>query len=68
MGLATVLDELERILVEVAASPDALSASDLERVRERIESRGLLFKVRVVSSDVRERQKSDNRKRMGQSS
>jgi hypothetical protein len=68
MGLATVLDELERILVEVAASPDALSASDLERVRQRIESRGLLFKVRVVSSDVRERQKSDNRKRMGQSS
>lgn len=68
MALATVLDELERVLVEVAASPDALSATDLERVRQRIESRGLLFKVRVVSSDVRERQKSGNRKRMGQSS
>jgi hypothetical protein len=68
MALATVLDELERVLVELAASPDELSAVDLERVRERIESRGLLFKVRVLSSDIRERQKTGIRMRTGQSS
>jgi len=68
MALATVLDELERVLVEIAASPDALSAVDLERVRQHIESRGLLFKVRVLSSDIRERQKTGIRMRTGQSS
>jgi hypothetical protein len=68
MALATVLDELERVLVELSASPDALSAVDLERVRQRIESRGLLFKVRVLSSEIRERQKTGIRMRTGQSS
>jgi hypothetical protein len=68
MALATVLDELERVLVEIAASPDALSAVDLERVRQHIESRSLLFKVRVLSSDIRERQKTGIRMRTGQSS
>jgi hypothetical protein len=37
-------------------------------VRQRIESRNLLFKVRVVSSSVRERQKQEIRTRTGQSS
>jgi len=63
-----VLDELERVLVEVAASPDALSAVEAERVRERIESRGLLFKVRVLSSEIRERQKTGTRTRSARSS
>ncbi len=66
MALATVLDELERVLVELSASPDAMSADDLERVRQRIESRGLLFKVRVLSSEIRERQKTGIRMRTGQ--
>jgi anti-sigma factor RsiW len=56
--IAQVLDELERVLVDVAASPDRLDATDLDSMRRRIESKGLLFKVRVVSSEVRERQRS----------
>jgi hypothetical protein len=67
-ALASVLDELERVLVEVAAGPDELSAADLDEVRQRIDSKGLLFKVRVVSSEVRERQKTAIRMRTGQSS
>jgi hypothetical protein len=55
---AALLDELERVLVDVAASPSTLTQSDLDEVRRRIESKGLLFKVRVVSSDVRERQQA----------
>jgi hypothetical protein len=34
-----------------------MSPQDLNDVRRRIESNGLLFKVRVVSSDVRQRQR-----------
>jgi len=37
-------------------------------VRQRIEARSLLFKVRVVSSDVRQRQKSIVQSRAGNSS
>jgi hypothetical protein len=59
-AVAQVLDELERVLIDVAASPEHVSAADLEDVQQRIEARGLLFKVRVVSSDVRERQKVTN--------
>ena len=55
--IAQLLDEIERVLVEVAAGPDQMGALDLDLVRRRIESKGLLFKVRVVSSEVRERQK-----------
>jgi anti-sigma factor RsiW len=53
-----LLDQLERVLVEVAASPSDQSASGMEEVRRRIESGSLLFKVRVISSDLDERQKA----------
>jgi hypothetical protein len=55
-ALAAVLEELERVLVEVAAGPEALQPADLETLQRRIESRGLLFKVRIVGTQVRERE------------
>jgi anti-sigma factor RsiW len=57
-AMASVLDDLERVLVDVAASPSTVSQEDLDAVRRRIASKELLFKVRVVSSQVRERQKA----------
>jgi hypothetical protein len=54
-GVASVLDELERVLVEVAHQPEGASTRAIERIRKRIEDRGLLFKVRVIESQVRER-------------
>jgi hypothetical protein len=49
---AALLDELERVLLDIANSP-AMSAADLASLQGRIESEGLLFKVRITSSDVR---------------
>jgi hypothetical protein len=57
-AMASVLDDLERVLVDLASSPSTVSAADFDAVRRRIESKGLLFKVRVVSSEVRERQRA----------
>jgi hypothetical protein len=68
MALAAVLDDLEQVLVDVAASPDAMTAADLNDVRERIAKKGLLLKVRVLSSEVQKRQKAQMRARAGQSS
>jgi hypothetical protein len=62
------LDELERVLVELAATPDTLTADEMERVRTRLDASGVLFKVRVFSSSVRERQQQQIRARTGQSS
>jgi hypothetical protein len=67
-SLAAVLDDLEQVLVDVAASPDKVSAEDLNDVRRRIENKGLLLKVRVMSTDVQRRQKAQIRSRAGQSS
>jgi hypothetical protein len=67
-AVAALLDELERVLVDVAASPDEPSIEDLRDVRQRIDAEGLLFKVRVAASKIRERQTKDARARSGQSS
>ena len=50
---AGMLDELERVLAEVAHSPAKISSPELDRLRARIEDQGLLFKVRVVESNIR---------------
>ena len=65
-NMASVLDDLERVLVDIAASPATVSQADLDSVRRRIDSKELLFKVRVVSSQVRERQKAAIQERAGQ--
>jgi hypothetical protein len=53
--VARLLDELGRVLTEIANSPPELSQSDLQQIRSRIQSDGLLFKVRVVGSEVNSR-------------
>jgi hypothetical protein len=52
-----VLEEVERLLVEVAHRPSPIAPDELSALRQRIESRGLLFKVRVLEWQVREKQK-----------
>ena len=56
--VASFLDELEPLLVEIANSPSQVSSSSLEELQRRIAARGLLLKVRVLSSTVREREKT----------
>lgn len=55
--VADVLDELERVLIEIAATAPTASTSDLDVVRQRIDTRGLLFKVRVMRERLQERAK-----------
>jgi len=52
---AALLDELERVLLDIAHTPADASAEDLETLQRRIESEGLLFKIRIISSNVREK-------------
>lgn len=60
-GVASVLDELERLLVEVAHRPSSLRPAERADIRRRIESRGLLFRVRVIETQVRAKEKEATR-------
>ncbi len=53
-AVASVLDDLERVLLEISHSPSEVSSDQLDELRQEIESRGLLFKVRVLGSQVRQ--------------
>jgi hypothetical protein len=55
-GVSSVLDDLERTLLEVAHSPSKLDSAEFEQIRQRIEAEGIVFKIRVVGSNLRERE------------
>ncbi len=54
-GVASVLEDIERLLLEIAHAP---TPEAREALRRRIESEGTIFKVRVIRTQVREREKS----------
>lgn len=55
-AMAASLEELERTLVEIANSPGNASEASVQRLRDRINSQGLIFKVTVLGGQVRQRQ------------
>jgi hypothetical protein len=55
-GVASVLDDLENVLMEIAHSPSEVSNQQLDDLRQQIQERGLLFKVRVLGSQMREQE------------
>jgi hypothetical protein len=55
-GMVSVLDDLERVLIEIAHSPSDISSDQLEDLRRDIRERGLLFKVRVLGTQVRDQE------------
>ena len=54
-AMVSTLDELERVLLDIANSPEELTPAAFETIRKRIEEQGLLFKVRVVKQGLDER-------------
>jgi hypothetical protein len=60
-SVAGVLDDLERSLLEIVNSPSKISAADLEQIRRRIDAASLLFKVRVMGDELRQRELAPQR-------
>jgi hypothetical protein len=48
-----VLDQLERVLLDITHEPSRLSPEELEKFRDRLKTEGILFKIRVLGSNVR---------------
>jgi hypothetical protein len=52
LNVEASLDRLERLLVELANEPENLSEADLNRLRQEMNTDGLLFDIRVLRSRV----------------
>jgi hypothetical protein len=53
--IGRLLEDLERVLVEVANGPDDMGPEGLSRLRQRIDDQDLVFRVRVVAREIKER-------------
>jgi hypothetical protein len=51
-NVATLLDELEPMLMQIAHAPEDMSVEELRTMQKRVETKGLVFKLRVVRADV----------------
>ena len=51
------LDELERVLVEIANSSSDVDPKEVDRLQKTIEEQGLLFKVTVIGTRLRDQNK-----------
>jgi hypothetical protein len=50
--IASILGDLEPVLIELSHAGNTLSSSKLIELQKRIEAKGLLFKVRVISAQT----------------
>jgi len=66
-ALSELLDDLEPVLLEIANSPSELSAEEFVALRDRIEQRSLVFKVRATGADIRARERRLIRQGVSQS-
>jgi hypothetical protein len=54
-----ILEDLERVLLEVANAPATVTSNDLTDLQSRITREDLLFRLRVIASEMRQRQIQD---------
>ena len=52
-AMASTLDELQRVLLDVANSPAEVTPAQFESIQKRIAAQGILLKVRVVRQELR---------------
>jgi anti-sigma factor RsiW len=51
-----LLEAVERVLVEIANGPDVESSNDLSEVRARISDQDLIFRLRLMTAEMRARE------------
>lgn len=54
-GHAALLEDLERVLLDLANGSPETDGQDLKLLQQRVENEGLLWKVRVTSANAREK-------------
>ena len=57
--VADILEDLERVLLEIANAPANATSNDLTDLQSRITREDLLFRLRVIASEMRQRNMPD---------
>jgi hypothetical protein len=57
-AMAGVLDDLERVLQDISHEPAQMAPAELENLQKRMESAGILFKIRVLGTNVKQQQEA----------
>ena len=57
-SMAGVLDDLERVLMDIAHEPSQMAPEELAALQHRMESAGILFKVRVLGTKVKQKKEA----------
>jgi anti-sigma factor RsiW len=57
--IVDILEDLERVLLEVANAPATVTSNDLTDLQTRITREDLLFRLRVIASEMRQRNQND---------
>jgi hypothetical protein len=57
-AMAGVLDDLERVLVDISHEPSEMAPTELANLQRRMESAGILFKIRVLGTNVKQKQEA----------
>jgi hypothetical protein len=57
-GLASILEDLERTLIEISHSPSRLSGAEYAELRRRLNPDDMLFKVKILGAQLRAREHS----------
>lgn len=57
-AMAGVLDDLGRILVDISHEPPQMAPAELAALQHRLESTGILFKIRVLGTNVKQKQEA----------
>jgi len=58
-AVADVLEDLERLLMEIANAPADATSNELTGLQSRISAEDLLFRVRVITQEMRQRTLTD---------
>jgi hypothetical protein len=58
-AIVSVLEDLERVLLEIANAPADASSNELTDLQSRITTEDLLFRLRVIASEMRQRTRTD---------
>lgn len=57
-AMADALDDVSRVLLDIAHAPSPLTPAELEKLRRRLEAEGILFKIRVLETNVRSQEET----------
>jgi vacuolar-type H+-ATPase subunit E/Vma4 len=56
METRDLLEAVERVLVEIANGPEVETSNDLSEVRARINDQDLIFRLRLMTAEMRARE------------